>query len=72
MQASLQVRMNSRDSALLVLVQRYFKGAGSFRYNAEANVVHYTITKLSDLVNIVVPHFKNYPLRSAKSLDFQL
>jgi len=71
-QASLQVRMNSRDSALLVLVQRYFKGAGSFRYNAEANVVHYTITKLSDLVNIVVPHFKNYPLRSAKSLDFQL
>lgn len=72
MQASLQIRMNSRDFALLALVQRYFKGAGSFRHSTEANAVNYTITKLSDLVNIIVPHFKNHPLRSAKSLDFQL
>jgi hypothetical protein len=71
-QASLQIRMNSKDLALLVLVQRFFKDIGSFSHNTKTNTVNYSITKLSDLVNIVIPHFNNYPLRSAKSIDFQL
>ncbi len=71
-QASLQVRMNNKDLALLVLIQRFFNDIGSFSHNTKTNTVNYTITKLKDLVNVVIPHFKNYPLRSAKSIDFQL
>lgn len=71
-QASLQIRMNSKDLALLVLVQRFFKGLGSLSHSKQTNTVTYSITKLSDFVKIVIPHFNSYPLRSAKSLDFQL
>lgn len=71
-QASFQMRMNSKDLALLVLVQQFFNGIGSFSHNTNTNTVNYTITKLSDFVNIIIPHFKNYPLISAKSTDFQL
>lgn len=71
-QASLQIRMNSKDLALLVLVQHFFKYIGSFYHNKKTNTVNYSITKLSDLVNIIVPHFNKYPLHSAKSIDFKL
>lgn len=64
--------MNSKDLALLVLVQRFFKGLGSLSHSKQTNTVTYSITKLSDFVKIVIPHFNSYPLRSAKSLDFQL
>lgn len=66
------MRMNSKDLALLVLVQQFFNGIGSFSHNTNTNTVNYTITKLSDFVNIIIPHFNNYPLISAKSTDFQL
>lgn len=71
-QASFQMRMNSKDLALLVLVQQFFNGIGSFSHNTNTNTVNYTITKLSDFVNIIIPHFNNYPLISAKSIDFKL
>jgi hypothetical protein len=71
-QAAFQIRMHSKDSDLLVLVQQFFKGVGFFTQDVKANTVNYSVTKLSDLINIIIPHFDNYPLQSAKKLDFEL
>ena len=72
MQAVFQIRMHYKDSDLLVLVQQFFKGVGFFTTDVKANTVNYSVTKLSDLINIIIPHFDNYPLQSAKKLDFEL
>lgn len=64
--------MHSKDSDLLALVQQFFKGVGFFTQGIKANTINYSVTKLNDLINIIIPHFYNYPLQSAKKLDFEL
>lgn len=64
--------MHSKDLDLLVLVQQFFKGIGFFTHDIKPDTVNYSVTKHSDLVNIIIPHFKNYPLKSAKVIDFEL
>jgi len=71
-QAAFQIRMHSKDSDLLALVQQFFKGVGFFTQDVKANTVNYSVTKLSDLITIIILHFDNYPLHSAKKLDFEL
>ncbi len=71
-QASLEINMSSKDLPLLVQVQRAFKDIGCFSHRTKTSTVSYTITKLNDLIDIIIPHFNNYPLRSAKSIDYQL
>lgn len=68
----MEMRMNSKDLALLISVQQYFKNTGYISHNAKTNTVSYSITKLSDLVNIVIPHFNNYPLKTKKQADYLL
>ncbi len=70
-QAFMEINMNSRDSYLLVLVQQLFGGIGFFN-RSKKNMVSYSVTKLSDIVNIIIPHFNKYPLQSAKSIDFKI
>ena len=53
-QATFQIRMHSRDSDLLALVQQFFKGVGFFTKDIKANTVNYSVTKLSDLINIII------------------
>lgn len=68
----MQIEMNSRDLALLITIQNFFKGAGYFSHKLKSNKVNYSITNLSDLTSIIIPHFNNYPLQSCKSIDFKL
>jgi hypothetical protein len=35
-------------------------------------IAYFEVTKLNDLVNIIIPHFDKYPLQSAKSIDYLL
>jgi hypothetical protein len=49
-----------------------FFGIGIVRVNNIKNTVTYSVTKLNDLVTIIIPHFKNYPLFTQKSVDFSL
>ena len=71
-QASMQIEMNSRDLALLITTQDFFKGAGYFSHKLKSNKVNYSISNISDLTNIIIPHFNNYPLQSCKDIDFKL
>ena len=63
--------MSEVDKDLLYKVQSYF-GVGGIRVNKNSGSVIYSVNSVRDLINIIIPHFIKYPLRSAKVLDFQI
>lgn len=69
-EARFQIGLNKNDSALLKLLQDGFKGAGVI--SEVGNVVMYRVTAISDLINIIIPHFEKYPLITKKQADFKL
>jgi LAGLIDADG endonuclease/NADH-ubiquinone/plastoquinone oxidoreductase, chain 3 len=71
-EAIFAITLNSKDLPLLYLIQFFFGGIGRIKICSTRNVVSFVVTKLEDLVNVIIPHFQKYPLQSAKSIDFQL
>jgi hypothetical protein len=53
----------------LLQLQQFF-GCGLNRKNRKAAT--FIVTKLSDLINVIIPHFLNYPLFTQKAVDFRL
>ena len=45
-------------------------GAGTISF--EKNFAKFTVRKLSDLIEKVMPHFETYPLLTKKYADFEL
>lgn len=65
--------LHTKDLALLYAVKYFFGGEiGNINVTRTRQEAIFSIHILSDLINIIIPHFKNYPLKSAKSIDFYL
>jgi hypothetical protein len=56
----------------LYKIQSFFGGAGNINITANRQEAIFTVSRLDDIVNIIIPHFKSYPLQSAKKVDFGL
>jgi hypothetical protein len=54
----------------MLRLQEYFKGSGNITIDNKREVVHYAVNRFEDLINIIIPQFKQYPLQSAKAVDF--
>ena len=65
----LVIEMTIASLPLLEQVRSYF-GCGSINIDKKRNTCIFTITDLSALLHIVVPHFLKYPLFGAKYLSF--
>lgn len=70
-EASFETTMHLKDLDLLKKVQNFFN-VGSIRISSSKLVASYKVTKLNDLINVIIPHFDKYPLQSVKSIDYQL
>lgn len=70
--AEFKIGLNKRDLNLLLQIQKFFEGVGTISVNNSANAVVFKITKISDILNVVIPHFIKYPLLSQKLADFKL
>ncbi|OSX56128.1 hypothetical protein POSPLADRAFT_1160921 [Postia placenta MAD-698-R-SB12] len=70
--SSFSIGLNQRDSFILYQVQEFFGGIGTIRLDKTANAVKYSVDNLKDLRNIIIPHFKKYPLITQKAADFIL
>jgi len=35
-------------------------------------LLHYRVTNIDDLTNVIIPHFEKYPLITQKQADFKL
>lgn len=68
--ARFRIHLHSLDLPLLHKIQAFFGGIGSITFSGKT--VSFNVTKLDDIINVIIPHFIKYPLQSAKSIDFQL
>lgn len=52
-------------------IYKYF-GVGNLRVNNKSKVCYYSVVKISDIMNIIIPFFDKYPLQTKKRGDFLL
>jgi hypothetical protein len=67
------IELSGRDLALLQQIQTFF-GVGNIysRVRDGRTMVVYSVQSLKDIVDKIIPHFKNFPLLTQKQADFQL
>lgn len=66
------ISLHLAELPLLLSIQEFFGGIGFITKDFKNNKVSYTVTKLDDLVNVIIPHFNSFPLFTQKRLDFIL
>lgn len=64
--------MHEKDRALIQSIQDFFGGIGSVSKPNNTSMVEFRVSALKDIINIVIPHFDNYPLLTQKSSDYFL
>jgi len=62
--------LHVKDLALLKQIQLFFGGIGTVR--VYKNTVRFDVSSVKDLLNIIIPHFRQYPLCTQKQADFIL
>jgi hypothetical protein len=67
-----QITVHYTDESLLHAIKGFFKGVGNIEYTADKRYVSYRVKKLSDIIQVIIPHFEKYPLQSTKFIPFYL
>ena len=70
LQPAYSIGLHKKDVSVLLLIQSFFGGVG--RIKIDKNKAAYVVTRISDLNNVIIPHFKKYPLMGQKRADFIL
>ena len=65
-----EICLNYNDLPLLYSIQSFFGGIGYIKLQPVNRAASFVVTKLEDLVNIIIPHFDTYFLRSEKVRDY--
>jgi LAGLIDADG endonuclease len=55
--AQFEIHLHSRDLPLLNKIQCFFGGIGSITLKSNRDEIYYTVIKLDDLVNVIIPLF---------------
>ena len=66
---SFAIAQNASSLKSLEQIRDYFK-CGSIRYSIKDNTYKYEVRSITDLTQVIIPHFIKYPLQTAKSNDF--
>jgi NADH-ubiquinone oxidoreductase chain 5 len=69
-QASFQIGLHSKDLPLLKKIQKFFGGVGII--SSHKDTVRYRVRDIKSITSVIITHFDNYPLVSAKSIDYLL
>lgn len=67
---SFMIAQNKRSVKILKEIQAYF-GCGGLRFVNSDQTYKYEVRKIGDLIKKVIPHFKEYPLKTSKAQDFE-
>lgn len=68
---SFNIHIHSEDIVFLTLIKNYFN-RGSITSVDKNGHVTYSVKRIDDIINIIIPFFTKYPLRGTKYLDFVL
>ncbi len=69
--ASFEIGVNNKDVTTLQDLKSFF-GVGKVSIRKYKNVASYSVTKNSDLIKIIIPHFTHFPLQTQKKVDFEI
>jgi len=64
------VVQNIRDAYLIESFVQFF-GGGSFSIAEKSGIARFTVSKISDIVDNIIPFFEKYPIYGAKAKDFE-
>lgn len=64
--------MHEKDRALIQSIQYFFGGIGYVSKPNNRAMVEFRVSTLNDIINIIIPHFDNFPLITKKSSDYIL
>jgi hypothetical protein len=64
--------MHEKDRVLIQSIQYFFGGIGYVSKVNNISTVEFRVSTLKDLVDVILPHFDNYPLITKKHLDYLL
>lgn len=68
---SFELGLHSKDISTLHELIKYF-GVGHISTRTSKKFASFAVKKNSDLVNVIIPHFTNFPLQTQKRIDFEL
>lgn len=68
---SISVSQNADRAQVLLMIRRHF-GCGTLRPDRSDRTMKWEVRSLPLLVERIIPHFRTYPLLSAKREDFEL
>lgn len=68
--AAFKITQKSTSLSVLVGIKAFFNCGSIVIDNRNTDGYKFTVSKLSDLVEIIIPHFDKYPLVGSKYLDF--
>ena len=68
---SFEINLDKKDIAILHSLRDYF-GVGSVYSSPNRSLCLYRVNKIDDLINVIIPHFVDYPLLTQKYSDFVL
>ena len=68
---SFSVSQRMDRSEVLSIMKSYF-GCGSIRFSKSDQTRKYEVRSLRNLNELVIPHFRKYPIYSSKKKDFEL
>jgi len=70
---TLAVKVTQKEHSLGILLslKEFFKCGNIYIDNRKENAYKFSVNKIDEILNIIIPHFDNYPLLSSKRLDYQ-
>ena len=68
---SFEINLHIKDVNILYQIKEYF-GVGNVYLIAHKNIAVYRVSNLQIINEVIIPHFKKYPLITQKSIDFNL
>ena len=71
-QLSYYIGLHIKDAELLLKIRSFFNGVGNIYYDYNKNIIHFIVKNSKEINDIIIPHFKKYPLNSQKQIDFLL
>jgi len=66
--ARFKIGLNKKDLPLLMQFKKFFGGIGTITYDKADNAWIYSVSSVTELLNVIFPHFINYPLLTQKKL----
>lgn len=68
---SYEINLHIKDVEILYKIKEFF-GVGNVYLRLQKNIAVYRVSNLQNIKEIIIPHFKKYPLITKKSIDFNL